>query len=117
MKPKKLNEKAFHKFVKEVIKRSDDTFYCIIDVTIFDFTEEQIVVLLEMNAVFKRKKTHYRLMINDKVGIPTFDVKQYNLEEHVERLNDVLVNNRVQHGIPIEVYYKDIYEKYKLLLQ
>ena len=55
MKPKKLNEKAFHKFVKEVIKRSDDTFYCIIDVTIFDFTEEQIVVLLEMNAVFKRK--------------------------------------------------------------
>ena len=118
MKRKKLNEKAFRKFVKEVIEYSHDKLYCIIDATIFEFTEEQIVVLLEMNAIFKRKRDAYRIMVNDKEGLPLFDVKQYNLEEHVDRMNDIISqNDRVQHGIPIEVYYKDIYEKYRLLLQ
>jgi hypothetical protein len=117
MKPKKLNEKAFHQFVKEVVEFSHDKLYCIIDVTVFDFTEEQIVMLLEMNAIFKRKRTNYRIMVNDKEGVPIFDVNSYNLEEHVDRMNDVLMQNKVQHGIPIEVYYKDIYEKYRLLFQ
>lgn len=115
MKPKKLNEKAFHKFVKEVVEFSHDKLYCIIDITVFEFTEEQIVMLLEMNAIFKRKRTNYRIMVNDKEGVPTFDVKSFNLEEHVERVNDLLLQNKAQHGIPIEVYYKDIYEKYRLL--
>ncbi len=117
MKPKKLNEKAFHKFVKEVVEYSHDKIYCIIDLTVFSFTEEQIVILLEMNSIFKKKRNGYRIMVNDHEGIPAFDVKSYNLEEHVERLNGVLMNNKVQHGIPIEIYYKDLYEKYRLLLE
>ena len=117
MKRKKLNEKAFRKFVKEVIEYSHDKLYCIIDATIFEFTEEQIVVLLEMNAIFKRKRDAYRIMVNDKEGVSGFDITQYGLKEHLERINDKLISNPVQHGIPIEVYYKDIYEKYKLLLQ